>query len=258
MELCRYVDLDTARQARGLRLLAAASLPSPFTEAAKGLFHFKGLPLLAVRFKPRDPEQAAWSGTHNAPAVFFDDEPPRTGWAEIIVLAERLGGPPLLPAATSERARLFGLVHELVGEGGLAWCSRLIMIDGGLTTEGKRGFPLQASRYLAPKYGHTVGCAPAARAKLLALLGFFERLIAEARAAGRRYLLGDAPSALDIYLATSLTPLAGITAADCPGMRPEILPAFQHLIDEVGPLPELLREHRALVFERHLVWPIAL
>jgi glutathione S-transferase len=258
MELREYVDLETARAARGLRMLAAASIPSPFTEAAKGLFRIKRLRHLIVRFKPRDPEQSAWTGTHNAPVVFHDDEPPRTGWAEIIVLAERLGGAPLVPDEPARRAQLFGLLHEIAGEEGLTWSCRLMMIDAGLTTGGQRGFPLQVARYLAPKYGHREGCAPAARAAIDQRLAFFEALAREARAAGRPYLLGDAVSALDVYLATSLTPLAGITQADCPAMVPQVLTAFQHLVEDMGPLPAALREHRELMLQRHLGAPIEL
>ena len=38
MQTLRFVDLEEARAAGGVRLLAAAALPSPWTEAAKGIF----------------------------------------------------------------------------------------------------------------------------------------------------------------------------------------------------------------------------
>ena len=113
-ETLRYVELAEARAARGVRMLGVWALPSPWTEAAKGIFHVKEIPVLCVRHKRGDADQAAWAGVPNAPAVFYDDEPPRTGWAEILLLAERLGGRvSLVPSDPAQRARLFGLAHEL-------------------------------------------------------------------------------------------------------------------------------------------------
>ena len=40
-----FIELEEARVARGVRMLAAASLPSPWTEAAKGIFHVKQIPV---------------------------------------------------------------------------------------------------------------------------------------------------------------------------------------------------------------------
>ena len=72
-----------------------------------------------------------------------DDEPPRSHWAEILALAERLAeSPSLLPRAPFERTLLFGLVHELLGERGLVWSGRLLVIHAGLTSDGQRGFPV--------------------------------------------------------------------------------------------------------------------
>ena len=125
----KYVELSEARAARGVRMVALWALPSPWTEAAKGIFHVKEIPVLAVRHKRGDAEQAAWAGVQNAPVVFFDAEAPRTGWAEILLLAERLGGcVSLIPSDPAQRARLFGLAHEICGEDGLAWSARLVMV----------------------------------------------------------------------------------------------------------------------------------
>jgi hypothetical protein len=91
------------------------------------------------------------------------------------------------------------------------------------------------------------------------VLDLFDRQLAQARAAGHRYLLGRHLGALDIYLATFLTPAAGISEADCPDMRPEVRPAFAYLREQMGEaLSPALAAHRAFVFERHLPWPIPL
>lgn len=66
-------------------------------------------------------------------------------------------------------------------------------------------------------------------------------------------------SALDVYLATFLTPLSDITPADCPQLEPVLRQAFGCAHEAFGSLvPADLRAHRKLVFERHLGWPIAL
>src|SRR5581483_709961 len=117
--------------------------------AAKGIFHVKEIPVLCARHKRGDADQAAWAGVRNGPAVFFDDEAPRTGWAEILLLAERLGGlVSLIPSHPAERAHLFGLAHELCGEDGLAWNARLIMLHGSVTSNGARSFPMRVTEYL--------------------------------------------------------------------------------------------------------------
>jgi glutathione S-transferase len=259
MSTLEFVDLDTARAARGVRLVVTGALPSPWGEAAKELFHLAGIPVQAVRFRRDDAALAAWTRASNVPVVLNDDEPPRTGWAEILALAHRLGPDrQLIPDDPEARVRLFGLAHELVGENGLAWSSRLIMIDGGLTTEGARGFPLPVARFLAPKYGYAPDRIPAARARIRAVAALFERQLAASRAAGHQYLLGPL-TALDVYLATCFTPAADISDADCPALVPPIRAAFAHLHAEVAAdLPPALLAHRALMFERHLRYPIPL
>ena len=260
MDLLTYVDLETARAARGLRMVVASALPSPWTEAAKGLFHVKQIPALAVRSLRVTPDVKAWTGADSVPVVFFDDETPLTGWAEIIALAERLGGRvPLVPADPETRARLFELVNELAGPGGLAWSNRLLMIDGGLRSEGREGFPVPVAQYLAPKYGHTADCAAPARGRVAEVLARLDGTLAAARAAGHRYLLGDTLTALDIYTATFLTPIAGVTEAECPAMRVALRPAFTYVQREVGDLlSPALAAHRRFIHDEHLGWPIVI
>jgi glutathione S-transferase len=260
MELLRFVDLETARVARGLRLVVSGVIASPWSEAAKGIFHVKQIPALGVHFTRDNPEFAAWTGARNVPVVLYDEEPPLTGWAEILALAERLGGArPLVPTEPEKRVRLHGLAHELAGAGGLGWCQRLVMIHGGLVTDGARGFPVRVSQYLAPKYGYAPERVAAARDHVVEVLRLFDGQLAASRAAGHRYLLGDELTALDIYLATFLTPLAGQAQVECPQLRPDLLPAFAYLHEELGgQVPPALLAHRSFVYREHLVWPIPL
>jgi glutathione S-transferase len=260
METLRFVDLEEARAARGVRLLAASLLPSPWTESAKGIFHVKQIPVLCVRFRRGDADQIAWAGVRNVPAVLFDDEPPRAGWAEILALAERIGGAQsLVPVEVEAGARLFGLAHELAGENGLGWNQRLLMIHGSLSTGGARSFPMPVAQFLAGRYGYAPERIPAARARAVESLALFDRMLARGRAAGHAYLLGDRLTALDIYLAAFLTPIVGVAPAECPGLAPPVRPAFEYLAEVIGAdLPPALVAHRRQIYRDHLPWPILL
>jgi glutathione S-transferase len=252
-----FVDLETARAAPGVRIVASGGIPSPWGEGAKAVFRVKGLPFKVVRFSRNDAALVSWTGARNVPAVMYDDEPPRTGWAEILALAERLGGPPLVPADAEMRVRLHGLAHELAGENGLGWSARLLMIHGGLTTAGVRGFPPPVAQYLVPRYGYSPDRVPAARQRVLEVATLLDQQLAASHADGHRYLLGPDLTALDLYLATFFTPIVGVTEAECPALRPELHRAFAHLQHELGPeIPPALVAHRALIFAERLPGPI--
>jgi glutathione S-transferase len=260
MEILRYVDLETARSAEGVKLVVSGVIPSPWSEAAKGIFHVKQLPAVVVRFARDRPEINAWTGARNVPVVLFKDQLPRTGWAEILALGQQLGGAcSLVPDDPHERIRMFGLAHELAGAGGLGWSNRMLMIHESLSSGGARSFPLPVGQYLAPRYGYDPALVPAARARVVEVLTLLDRQLAASRAAGHRYLLGDALTALDLYLATFLTPIVGVSESECPGMRADLRAAFTHLEREIGPLvPPALAEHRMFVYRQHLPWPIPL
>jgi glutathione S-transferase len=259
-DLLTFVEAEAARAAKGVRMVVQAAIPSPWSEAVKGMLRVKGIPAMVVRFVRSTPEHEAWTGVNNVPVVFVDDEAPRSNWAAIIARLERLDGRvALVPAVAETRALMYGLVHELAGEGGVGWSSRILMIDGGVQSDGREGFPLVVASALGAKYGYGPDAAATARARIAEVLALFDRLLAAARAAGHRYLLGDALSALDIYLAATLTPIVGVTAAECPAMRAPLHAAFAHLGREVGALvsPELAA-YRRFLFDQHLGWPIAL
>ncbi|HVU50316.1 MAG TPA: hypothetical protein VHL80_06500 [Polyangia bacterium] len=253
----RFVELEEARAARGLRVVIAANVPSPWSLAALGTLDVKGLDYLAVRLRRGDDATRGWAGARNAPVVLLDDEPPRTGWAEILALAERLGGRlPLVPADDDARVRMFGLAHEILGEGGLGWSVRLLLTHLGLETDGRRGWPRAVADYLAPRYGYAPERVDGARARALGVLALLDRTLAESHARGHEYLLGAAPTALDIHCAVALGVIAPLTEAECPTPAP-VRRAFETLDDEVraGVTAGLL-SHRALMYARHLVLPV--
>jgi glutathione S-transferase len=253
----RFVELEEARAATGLRVVIAAGVPSPWSQAALGALDMKGLDYVAVRFRRTDEEIKRWTGTRNAPVVLCDDEPPRTGWAEIVALAERLGGRvSLVPDDDEARARMFGLSHEILGEGGLGWSVRLLLTHVSLATDGARGWPKPVAEYLAPRYGYAPERVDPSRARVRRVLALLDRVLAESRARGHEYLLGAAPTALDIHCAVSLAPLTPMSEADCP-MPAVVRRAFETIDDDVSAgVTDALLAHRALMYARHLPLPV--
>ncbi|HET7504930.1 MAG TPA: hypothetical protein VFK02_28095 [Kofleriaceae bacterium] len=255
-----FVDVATARSASGVRIVVSGLVPSPWSEAAKGLFRIANVPVLAVRRGRDAAEINAWTGIDNVPVVLHAGEPARTSWAAITTLAARLAGPDVvIPEGLDARVEAMGLLHEIAGEDGLGWISRLAMIDASITSEGKRGFPLPVGQYLARRYGYTPDAFALGRARIERQLeALRDRLLAH-EARGHTYLGGSRVSALDVYLATFLTPLSDITPDDCPQLEPLLRQAFSCAREAFGALvPAELWAHRRLMFERHLAWPIAL
>jgi glutathione S-transferase len=254
-----FVDLESARQARGLRLVTLAFVPSAWSEAAKGILHVKGIPFLAVRCGLRDPDIRTWTSTHNTPVAMYDDEPPRSHWSEILALAERLQPDrPLVPADREARLRLYGLTHEMYSEGGLLWNARLMMIDVSLSSEGRRGFAVPVAQHLARKYGYAPERVPAARERVAEVFAALGDQLARSRAAGSPYLLGDRLTALDIYAAAALASFSPLPQEMCP-LVPEVRAFLTALTDDTRDLlPAELLAHREFIYQQHLELPVRL
>jgi glutathione S-transferase len=182
-----YVSVEEAIERRGVRMVVVGNVPSPWGEAAKGILHIKGIEWAAVRLAYDSEALQQWAGQRNGPVLIYDDERPRSGWAEILLLAERLApAPPLIPAKADERALAFGLAHEICGEGGLGWSRRLQLIHAGLNNSG--GFPERVSKYLAKKYGYSPAAGAAAGARVVALLTMLAARLKVQQRAGSRFI----------------------------------------------------------------------
>ena len=251
--MLQYVDLDTAKAAKGVRIVATNAVPSPWGEAAKALFTIAKIPALCVRATRGDTAVRDWMQTHNVPVVFHDTEPPRSVWSQIVALASRLAGPGvLLPVEIDRRVETIGLINEIAGEDGLGWNARLMMIHASFTSDGKRGFPAPVAQYLAAKYGYAPELIDAAKGKAIAVLAALSGRLGNAD-----YFHGDKPGALDAYVATFLTPATHIAPEDCPNLAAPLRMAFAAAADELAPhVPAPLLALRRRMFERHLAWPI--
>jgi len=245
-----FVDLETARAARGLRLVVAGGIPSPWSEAAKAIFRIERVPFVAVRLMPMDREVKQWTRARNAPAAMYDDEPARTGWSDILELAERLAPEPsLVPASPADRVRMFGLAHEIMGEGGLLWSGRLLTIAAGLESDGARGFPPMVGQYLAARYGFMPERLPLARARVVQAIALLVDALGD-----RPYFFGDRVTALDVYAAAAMNIMDPLPEAQC-SIMPPIRHAFESMKGELA-VPPVLLAHRDRTVERHLELPM--
>jgi glutathione S-transferase len=255
--MVEFVSVEDAKRAPGLRLVTVGAVPSPWSEAAKGILHHKRIPYVATRLDADRPAIQEWTGHDSAPIAVHENERPRTGWSEILLLAERLAPErPLVPASPEDRALLFGLSHEICGEEGLGWSRRLAGIHDGLT--GRGGFPKPVAEYLAPRYGYRAGAGEAAGRRVVQLLGLFAHRLSAQHAAGSRHLVGDALTAADIYLATFLALFAPLPDELCPIAAP-FRAAFTSMDDATrAALDPVLLAHRDEIYERHLELPLTL
>jgi glutathione S-transferase len=256
--MLEYVELAEARHRAGLRMSVVAGLPSPWSEAAKGILHVKKIPCALVRMPPGENEVTRWTGQTSAPVAFYEDERPRSSWDQILFLAERLAPEPrLVPSDPEQRVWLLGMCRELCGEQGLGFCRRLDGIDRGLAGEAG-GFPRPAAEYLAPKYGWYPGCGREARRRVVEILRMLSARLRAQRAAGSPYYLGERLSALDVYSAAFLVMFRPLPPEQCP-MPDALRERFEAVDDETrAALDPILVEHRDLVYARHLPLPVSL
>lgn len=253
-----YLSVEEAMPRRGLRMVVVGGVPSPWGEAAKGILHVKRIAWAAVRLDYTSDALKQWTGgRRDGPIAFFDDEPPRAGWDQILLLAERLAPEPaLLPADPAERALAFGLAHELCAEGGLGWARRLQLVHAGL--QGAGGFAGRVAGYLGKKYGYRPEDAPAYGPRVAALLGMLAARLQAQQAQGSRYYLGHTMSVVDIYSATFMALFQPLPEGQC-AMDPATRAAFETLDEPTrAALAPALLAHRDMMYAEHLALPLAL
>jgi glutathione S-transferase len=255
--MVEYVGIAEARAMSGLRLVLTAGVPGPWGEAAKGLLRVKGLPFVSVR-QEAGAEDAAlreWTGQTSAPVAVWNDERPRSTSLEILMLAERLvPEPALLPADPEERALTIGLCHEIVGEGGLGWNRRLLLFR-----EAFAGADETTARSVPPiavKYGYGAGAVGAAPARVAEILSLLAARLERQQAAGRRFLVGDRLSALDVYWAAFATMFDPLPPEQCP--MPDFLRTMYTVRDPVvrAALAPRLLAHRDFVYRDFIGLPL--
>ncbi len=253
----KYVSVEEAIECDGLRMLVIGDIPSPWTEAAKGILHVKGIEWVAVRVIYDSELIKQWVGERSGPIVVYENERPRSGWAEILLLSERLTpSPSLLPEDPAERALTFGLAHEICGESGLGWARRLQLVHGGLQNKG--GFPEQTAKYLGKKYGYSAEAGAASGRRVAQLLQMLVLRLKAQHLAGSRYYVGDALSVVDIYSATFAALFKPLPHEQCE-MDASTRLAFELSDRHVeAALDPILFEHRDMIYAEFLELPLSL
>jgi glutathione S-transferase len=253
----QYVSVEEAMKRDGLRMVVVGGVPSPWGEAAKGILHIKGIEWVAVRLDYDSEPLRTWAGQRNGPVAIYQNERPRSGWAEILLLAERLvPTPALLPADPAERALVFGLAHEICGEAGLGWSRRLQLVHAGLQNAG--GFRERVAMYLGRKYGYSPEAGAACGPRVAELLGMLVARLKAQDAAGSRYYVGNSLTAVDVYGATFtalFTPLPPEQCATDASTRAAF--ATRDAQTEAA-LDPILFAHRDMMYAEHLELPLSL
>jgi glutathione S-transferase len=257
-----YVPIGEAEAMPGLRLVATPGVPNPWTEAAKGILHVKRLDHIRVaqRAGEENRELVAWSGFNSAPILINDTEPPRVGWAEILLLAERLAPEPrLIPADERDRAMLFGLAHELCSEDGFGWNRRLLFFADAEAAIAKLGTSVDRDGLdrMNRKYGHG-GDAAHARVRMAAILGLLVDRLKAQHARGSRHYIGDSLTAIDIYSACFVAMIRPLPLDLCP-IAPDLHASYTAtdpaILDVADPI---LFAHRDFVYQTYLELPMRL
>jgi glutathione S-transferase len=253
----QYVSVDEAIKQSGVRMVVVGGVPSPWGEAAKGILHVKNMEWAAVRLVYDSEPLAQWAGQRSGPVLVYNDECPRAGWAEILLLTERLApNPSLLPNDAADRALVFGLAHEICGEQGLAWSRRLQLIHAGLDSNG--GFPGRIAKYLAKKYGYSPEAGANAGSRTADVLHMLALRLKKQRQVGSRYYVGDAFTAIDIYSATCMAMFSPLPPEQCQ-MDAAIRAAFERRDARIeAALDPILLEHRDRIYAERLELPLSL
>jgi glutathione S-transferase len=257
-----WTPIAEARTQPGLRLVLTSGVPGPWGEAAKAVFAAKKIPYVRVAQAggQENEELLEWTGRDNAPQAIVEDEPARTGWHEILELAERLSpDAPLLPEEATERVRVLGLCADLAGAGGFGWQRRLMLLDPMLRMPREElGAAADVGWRLGNKYGYSRDAAARAPARCAQTLELFSETFREQRSAGSRYLVGEALSAADLYWAAFAAMVEPLPHDLCP--MSEMMRTNYAITDPAlrSSCSDELLEHRDAIYEEVIGLPVVL
>ena len=265
-----YVPIREAREMSGLRVvLGAFTIPGPWHEACKGILHVKGLDYVAVRSSNENSSDAQlgmddsqselrdWTAQSSAPVIVWNDERPRSQWNDQLFLAERLNPePPLIPSDPEQRIRMFGLANELLGENGLVFNKRHLMVAGPLDALPEDSPDRAFWQFLGDKYNYNEAVAAAASERIAGIVEVMAAQLATQHRAGSRYLIGDSLSAVDIYWSTCCGILQPMDPERCPMWSDFRGPYGNDQPRIAAALTTELVAHRDFIYETHLQLPI--
>jgi len=257
----KYATIQEAKSMPGLRLiLGANSVPGPWREACKGIFHVKKITYTPVASAGQDGSQrelTELTAQSSAPVALWNDERPRSTWIEQLYLAERLQPEPaLIPANEDDRVAMFGISNEICGENGLGWSRRLLMIDRIVRNPNTDERTRKFWQRFGDKYLHNEKGVAAAPARIASILKFLAERLERQKAKGSKFFIGDRLSALDIYWATFAALVRPLPPELCP-----MASSFREMYTERDPVvveatSPVLMEHRDFIYREYLELPI--
>jgi len=248
----RYVDINEAIKADGLRIVIVKAMPSAWGVAAKAMIDYKGLDYLCAYQIPMsdNPELLAWSGTNSAPVVAWNDEAPINRWEDILLLLERLAPEPrLVPENPAERIEVFGICREICGELGFGWNRR---IDLARPPAGEE------PGVFAQKYNYREAEAALANTRVIALMKELAARLKAQKGKGSDYLVGQSVTAADFYWA-AFSNFVVIQPAEEMPVNPDARPMFENTPAEItAAIDPVLMEHRDRIMHNYYKLPVEL
>ena len=223
--------------------------------SAKAIFELRNVPYapIAQLGAGENVELEDWTGHRNAPVAVYEKEAPRAGWLDILNLAERLGsGPSLIPDDLAQRMQMIGLVNELIGENGLLWNARIIMLGLGgsdRAAEAAKVNPMYA------QYGYSEQARSNAEDKARQILDYFTDHARLKKEADSSYLMGKSLSALDVYWAYFSQIFSTLPHEQCP-MPTYLRKSYDLCGEALNGCDPILIEQRDWIFANHLTLPM--
>lgn len=252
----KFQSIAAIQSHPGLRMVIVRDFPSPWSQAARAIFEHKGLAYVTGAQVPGgdNPELVAWSGQNSGPVVAYGDEPPIHRWLDIVVLAERLApNPTVLPENGEDRVRAVGLCHEVSGDLGIGWWTRLMMFHPIMEGAEKP----EAMENMAAKWSYSKESASRAGSEVASRLALLDAQLAANASSGSPYMVGSTVTAVDFHWAAMsilIAPLPDETMPLLPGVRPmfEIAAADPAVAKALTPR---LLSHRETMIERYFTTP---
>lgn len=247
-----WISIEEACSLPGLRLVLLRKMPSPWGQAARCIFEYKNIPFRKVERAKTDAPDAlmSWTRQNSFPAAMYEHERARTGWSEILFLAERLRPKPsLIPHDPMARALMFGLAHEIFGEMGLVWSFRLFALAARLDPNADD----PGAAEFASKYHSGPDAIAEGKPRILAILGLLN-----ARLGQGEFLAGNSLTAVDIYWATACNVLAPLPGEQLPlsdAARKVFTCTDADILEAMSPR---LLSHRERVYQDYLTLPVEL
>ncbi len=251
-----YIEVEEARQHDGLVMVVVGGVPSPWGEAAKGIFHLLGIDWKAVRLRYESDEIKKWLGKRSGPIAVYNQGPAKDGWSEILLLAESLSKErSLLPKDAMKRALVMGLSHEIIGEMGLCWSRRIQLVHHSLSEQG--GFVKPIAQYLGKKYGYSERAGAEATGRVNDLLEMLSQQLHSQKEKGSSFFVGDCLTVVDVYAAVAMALWKPLPEEYCKMDKGNRV-AFETGIEGSCEVEPILFDHRDRMYEHYLELPLAL